>query len=176
MSSTTLLRTMIRQCQVSILKSLFRRESLPRPKMKGKPETCHTPLGPICPPIGTSLRLHSGHMSNMTGEIHGRPKILGALDVTKLVAAETIIGMKMAGRIGRKLTMTTTSLGKAHNMRVEVNTIGNTSTTTIGPTQATMAMPLMEVLEQTTTIGAADPGINQVVPLTSWTGRISRSR
>ena len=144
--------------------------------MKGKPETCHTPLGLICPPIGTSLRLHTGHMSNTIGEIHGRPKILGALNVTKLVAAETIIGMKMAGKIGPKLMLTTTSLGKAHNMRVEVTTIGNTSTTTIGPTQATMAMPLMEVLEQTIMIGVADPGANKAVPLTSWTGRISRSR
>ena len=110
------------------------------------------------------------------GETHGRPRILGALDAPKLVAAETTIGTKMAGRIGPKLKMTTTSLGRAHKMRVEVTTIGNTTTTTIGQTPATMAMPLMEALEQTTTIGAADPGISQVVPLTSWTGRISRSR
>ena len=72
--------------------------------------------------------------------------------MSPLVAVETTIGMAMAGKIGPKLMLTTTSPGKAHNMRVEVATICKIITTKIGPTQVTMAMPIMT--------GAADPGIN----------------
>ena len=76
-----------------------------------------------------------------------------------LVAVETTFGMAMAGKIGPRL-MLTTSLGTAHNMRVEVTTIGKAITTKIGPMQVTMAMPVKEVLEQNIMTDAADPGIN----------------
>ena len=106
----------------------------------------------------------------MFGEIRGRPEILEALDVTKLMTEDNTIGAKTSGKIGPKLTSTMTSPGKTRNKWVEVTTTGSTSITVIGPMQATMDIPLMEVL-----IGVEDPGANKAAQRTSWTGKIWRS-
>ena len=48
----------------------------------------------------------------------------------------------------------------APKLGVAETIIGTTTTTKIGPTQVTMAMPVKEVLEQNIMTDAAVPGIN----------------